>query len=315
MGVTLAPVDGPPAWAAHLAYSRLAEGGPVISPFVRRRRLAIELVRLREEHDYSADKLAKAIGVTRQRISRIENGHVRPDLDELMRILEILRVGERRWTTLMTIAREAQERGWWEKFADEMGSRQALCANLEAGACRISEYQMVLMPGLLQTPEFTATRIRIDKADWSTEFDPARALEARAGRQRVLDRPGGARYEVIIDELAVRRPAAPVEIMAAQLRHLVALSHSKPKHAIRVLPLGVAIPGHAVPKSAFSIYRYPDPDDPVVVAVDTVTSDLVLTEHSHAHHYLQLYENLRDAALSPAASLDLLANAADEMTH
>ena len=34
----------------------------------------------------------------------------------------------------MTVAREAQERGWWEKFSDQMGPRQALCANLEAGA-------------------------------------------------------------------------------------------------------------------------------------------------------------------------------------
>ncbi|HYS37448.1 MAG TPA: helix-turn-helix transcriptional regulator, partial [Pseudonocardiaceae bacterium] len=60
----------------------------MISPYVRRRRLAVELIRLREEHDYSAEKLAKAIGVARQRISRVENGHVRPDLDEIMRILD-----------------------------------------------------------------------------------------------------------------------------------------------------------------------------------------------------------------------------------
>src|SRR6266542_465884 len=97
---------------------------PVISPYVRRRRLAMELVRLREEHDYSADKLAKAIGVARQRLSRVENGHVRPDLDEIMRILDVLNVGEKRWEQIMSIAREAQERGWWEKFADEMGPRQ-----------------------------------------------------------------------------------------------------------------------------------------------------------------------------------------------
>ena len=77
-----------------------------------------------------------------------------------MRILDVLNVGEKRWEQIMTIAREAQERGWWEKFADEMGPRQALYANLEAGARSISEYQMTFLPGLLQIPAFTEARAR-----------------------------------------------------------------------------------------------------------------------------------------------------------
>jgi transcriptional regulator with XRE-family HTH domain len=285
----------------------------VISPYVRRRRLATELIRLREEHDCSADKLAKMIGVARQRISRVENGHVRPDLDEIMRVLDVLNVGEKRWTQIMTIAREAQERGWWEKFADEMGPRQALYANLEAGARGIQEYQMTLLPGLLQVPDFTAARTRTDKADWSAQFDPARALEARAGRQRVLERPGGPTYDVIIDEVAVRRLAAPPDVVANQLRHLVNVGNKQKKITIRVLPLAAQIAGYAVPKSAFFIYRYPDPRDPVVIAVDTVTSDLVLTDAITVNHYLALYERLQDAALDPLQSLSFLATVAQEL--
>jgi transcriptional regulator with XRE-family HTH domain len=238
----------------------------------------MELIRLREEHDYSAERLAKAIGVARQRISRVENGHVRPDLDEVMRILDVLNVGEKRWDQIMTIAREAQERGWWEKFANEMGSRQALYANLEAGASTISEYQMTLLPGLLQIPAFTEARARADRGAYPAHFDPVRALEARSARQRMLERPGGPTYEVIIDELAVRRFAAPPSVVAAQLQHLVKVGRNRRKVTIKVLPLAARIFGHAVPRSAFFTYRYPDPGDPVVVAVDTVTSDLVLTD-------------------------------------
>ncbi len=285
----------------------------MISPFVRRRRLAAELTRLREEHGYSSERLAKAIGVARQRISRVENGHVRPDLDEIMRILAALGVGEKLWAQIMTIAREAQERGWWEKFADEMGPRQALYANLEAGARSICEYQMVFLPGLLQIPEFTAARVRTDRSTYGNGFDPARAVEARAGRQRMLDRPGGPAYEVIIDELAVRRLAAPPHIVGAQLRHLIEVSEHRKKLTIRILPLAATILGHAVPRSAFSAYRYPDSGDPVVVAVDTVTSDLVLTDPVEVGHYVTLYERLRDAALSASGSLDFLAAVVEEL--
>ena len=101
------------------------------------------------------------------------------------------------------------------------GTRQALYANLEAGASAIREYQMVFLPGLLQIPEYTEARARIDRAQSGTAYQPARALEARAGRQRMVERPGGPRYQVIIDELAIRRHAVPPEVVTAQLDHLV----------------------------------------------------------------------------------------------
>ena len=50
-----------------------------------------------------------------------------------------------------------------------------------------------------------------------------------------------------------------------------------------------------------------------MVAIDTVTSDLILTEPDQVTPYDQLYERLRDAALPPADSLDLLTKAATEL--
>lgn len=283
----------------------------MISPLVRRRRLAAELIRLRDEHGYSAARVAKEIGVVRQRISRLENGHVAPDLDEIMRILRLFDVSEPRWQQIMTIAREAQERGWWAKYAEEMGTRQALYANLEAGASEIREYEMVYLPGLLQIPSYTQARVLMDRPDGAT-YSHARALEARAIRQRVLERPAGPHYEVIIDELAIRRFAAPAAVIADQLDHLVHTGHERPSITIRVLPLEAQIRQHDVPRSAFFTYRYPDPRDPVVVAVDTVTDDLVLTKESDVTRYLDLYGKLQDAALPPSDSLDFLAKAAEE---
>lgn len=174
---------------------------------------------------------------------------------------------------------------------------------------------MTLLPGLLQIPAFTEIRARADRGAYPDHFDPARALEARAVRQRVLERAGGPTYEVIIDELAVRRLAAPPDVVRAQMNHLVDIGHHRKKVTIRVLPLAASIAGHAVPRSAFFTYRYPDPGDPVVVAVDTVTSDLVLTEPAEVGYYLDLYRRLHDAALTPADSLDLLAAVAEDLPH
>lgn len=281
----------------------------MISPLVRRRRLADELVRLREEHGYSSARLATEIGVARQRVSRLENGHVAPDMDEMMRILTLYGVDKARWDQLMTIARDAQQRGWWHKHADAMGQRQALYADLEAGACDIAEYQMVFLPGLLQIPSYTEARSRVDRPT-TPGYDAERALEARTMRQQMLHRTGGPQYRVIIDELAIRRHAAEPAIVAAQLDQLVEIGHERDNVTIRVLPLDVRLAAHAVPRSAFFVYRYPDAGDPIVVAVDTVTDDLILTRENDVAQYLDLYRKLEATALPPSDSLDYLAAAA-----
>jgi transcriptional regulator with XRE-family HTH domain len=285
----------------------------MISPYVRRRRLATELIRLREEHGYSTQRLATAVGIPRQRISQLQNGRVRPNDDEIMRILNVLKVGDRRWEQITTIAREAAERGWWEKFRDEMGPSQALYADLEAGARSIAEYQ-TLLPGLLQIPAFTEVRMRVNRGPRPEDFKPTRALEARRIRQRILHRDGGPSYEVIIDELAVRRHAAPPDVVRAQLEHLVQIGRDRKKRiTIRVLPISVTVPGYVVPGSPFFTYQYPDPGDPVVVAVEMARRDLVLTDPAETNGYLDLYRRLQQAALTHDESLDFLATVAKEL--
>lgn len=276
----------------------------MISPYVRRLRLAAELRALRTHAGVTHVQLAKQIGQSRAQISRLENGHV-VDQDDVMKILDALGVDDDRWTQIMTIAREAGERGWWESNRF-MGERQALYANLEAGAQTIREFQMTFIPGLLQTPEFTRARGEAEREAGAPTFNADKAADGRIGRQRMLRRPGGPTYEAIIDELAIRRSSAPPEVLKSQLYHIAATVNGNPRITARVLPVDVVIDGYSVPRSAFSIYTFQDPGDPTVVAVDTVTNDIVLTEGDDVKRYEVLYDRLRAASLSMADSLDLL---------
>lgn len=283
----------------------------MVSTYVRRLRLAAELKALRQRHGMSSERLARAIEVPRATISRLENARTkRPDPNDVMKILACLGATDEEWATVMTIAREASQRGWWDAYTSEMGPRQALYANLEAGAVTIREYHLTLLPGLLQTVEFARARAGIGEADWSAHFDQTRAAEARTSRQRMLHRQEGPRYQVVLDELAVRRPSAPAEVLHDQLLHLAEVADTAPRASVRVLPLHARIEGYTVPWSGFSIYTYPDPRDPVVVAVDTATDGLVLTDPKPVAHYAALYERLSAAALGPAESTDLVKNAA-----
>lgn len=276
----------------------------MISPYVRRLRLAAELRALRTHAGVTHVQLAKQIGQSRAQISRLENGHV-VDQDDVMKILDALGVDDDRWTQIMTIAREAGERGWWESNRF-MGERQALYANLEAGAQSIREFQMTFIPGLLQTSEFTRARGEADRAAGAPSFNADKAADGRIGRQRMLRRPGGPTYEAIIDELAIRRSSAPPEVLKSQLYHIAATVNGNPRITARVLPVEVQIDEYSVPRSAFSIYTFQDPGDPTVVAVDTVTNDIVLTDGDDVKRYEVLYDRLRAASLSMPDSLDML---------
>jgi transcriptional regulator with XRE-family HTH domain len=276
----------------------------MISPYVRRLRLAAELRALRTRAGVTHVELAKMIGQSRAQISRLENGHV-VDQDDVMKILDALGVDDERWTAIMKIAREAGERGWWESNRF-MGERQSQYANLEAGAESIREFQMTFIPGLLQTEDFTRARGQADQLAGVVHIHPEKAASGRLGRQRMLRRPGGPTYQVILDELAVRRPSAPPEVLKAQLFHIAATANGSDKITVRVLPVGVMIEGFSLPRSAFSIYTFPDPGDPTVVAVDTVTDDIMLTDGDAVKRYEELYERLDRAALPQVESLEFL---------
>ncbi len=284
----------------------------MISPYVRRLRLGAEVRALRAEAGLTADQLGKRIGRSRADISRLENGHV-VDQADVISILDVLGVDGDRWTQVVTVAREAGEKGWWESNKT-MGDRQSLYANLEAGAASIREYQQTFIPGLLQTPEFVRARTAADATLEPMAGTAEGVLAGRAGRQRMLRRPGGPTYEVIVDEVAVYRLTAPPEVVKKQLYHLATTVNGDPKATLRMLPVRAMVEDFTVPRCTFSIYTYPDPGDPDVVAIDTVTSDLILTEPDQVAPYEKLYERLRDAALPPAGSLDMLTKAAAELS-
>lgn len=282
----------------------------MISPYVRRLRLARELTALRKAANLTIEELAKLIGESRSKVQRLEGGTVRPKEADVLKILDALQVSDEKWTQIYEIAREAAERGWWAPTAAQMGERQALFANLEAGAATIREYQCPYVPGLLQTEEYARALTQYDDLTWvkSALIEPEAMVRGRINRQRMLRRANGPTYEVVIDELVIRRPTVPAPVLASQLRRL-----AKPEERVRVyvLPTCTEIEAFSVPRSAFSIYTYPDPGDGTVVMVDSVTTDLVLTDREHVQRYELLYERLRKAALSADDSARLLTEAAD----
>ena len=247
------------------------------------------------------------------KISRIENGHNRPNLVEIMKILDHLGVTGEKYQQLVQIAREGAERGWWDEYGDAMGRRQRMYADIESDAKTIREYNQFTIPGLLQTPDFIRCMIELAKAEGKINFHPEHMLNARLHRQSHVLGPKGPRYEVIIDEVVIRRPSVPPQVMSDQLQSLIEKALKHPRVTIHILPVQVDFAPRQLPKSAFSLYTFPDPDDPPIAVDDTMISDVVHIDQREVMRYTQGYEHLLQVSLSGAATISLLTEAAEDL--
>ncbi|MFI0355803.1 Scr1 family TA system antitoxin-like transcriptional regulator [Actinomadura sp. 9N407] len=285
------------------------------SPFLRRRRLATELRTLREEKGIKAEDLSQQILRSRMTVSKLENGRCRPDVADVVKILEILGVTGDKWQELFNLTCQAAERGWWDKYGDAMGPRQRMYADLESAAESICGYNQFGVPGILQTPDFSLALVELDKADGPLTYRPDRMLEARQRRRQAAFGPGGPTYELILDEFVVRRLAVPPGVMSEQLVHLVQAATAEPRLSIHVLPVNARVEGGFLARSTFAIYTFTDPRDPPVAIADTMHTDIVHTTAREVARYVELYRRLREASLSPVSSLTLLEEAANELSE
>jgi transcriptional regulator with XRE-family HTH domain len=267
------------------------------SPSLRRRRLAAELRKLREQSGLSATDAARRLGWQASRISRIEtrqSGIAAPDLRKLLNAYEVEDEGYRAY--LAELARRVNERGWWQKYAGLIGSEYADLIGLEAEARTIRTYEQELVPGLLQTAEYARAVIRASRpTDTTEEID--RRVEVRMERQEILTRaaPPPPRVNVVLSEGALRRPVGGYDVMRQQLEYLIR-PRDRANVTTQVLPFDAGV--HPSMVGPFMMITFPDADDLGVVNVENATGTLFLEEPGELRVYEELWNTLQASALS-----------------
>ncbi|BCJ61280.1 helix-turn-helix domain-containing protein [Micromonospora endophytica] len=279
------------------------------SPVIRRARLGAELRQLRRREALTLEQVCDRLGwASTSKLSRIELGQSRPDLADVLDLLDIYQVPPPQRDALIIIARDAAiSRGWWKSLG-EMGERQRTYAELEAGAADIVEYQPVLVPGLLQTPAYARLRIAAG-ALIDPKVDVEADLRARTARHAVLRRIEPPHYTALISGAACEPGGDPTDVWREQLRHLLDLAEL-PHVTIRLLP-SVAGP-QPMPLTPFSCYSFPDPADPRTVMLEALTTDVRLSTAADVERYQRMTDGLLEAALPEEETARLLTRRLEE---
>ncbi len=278
-------------------------------PTVRRRRLGTELRKLRESSGYKLEEVAGQLGVAPSTLSRIETGKAPTKSAYLNQMLEMYGVSEPgQRQVLVDMAREGHRKGWWAAYDDVLPSGFDIYVGLEAETAAVRGYEISVVHGLLQTPDYArAVLCEIFPRHTAAQID--RLVDLRMERQRRLDDDPPLELWAILDEAVIRRPVGGRAVMHAQLERLLDMGR-RPGLTIQVLPFDCgAHAGHGGP---FSILEFPNRADSEVAYVESVAGIIYLEKDREVRMRTDAFDRLRAAALAPAASCDLIAQAAQD---
>jgi transcriptional regulator with XRE-family HTH domain len=271
------------------------------APTGRRRRLGAELRRLREEAGLTIDRVAEVLECSPSKVSRIETGQVSATPRDVRDMLGLYRVDDERLEAMVQVAREARQRGWWQKFVDVPDGVPAY-VGLEAAATSIDVYMSLIVPALLQTPDYARAVIAAVRPDLpASELD--RRVELRLRRQELLDQERPPVLRVLLDDALLRRPVGGPGVMAAQRRRLLA---DADRPAVTIQVLEVAAGAHAGMDGPFTIFGFQAPAERDVVALDSAADALYLEGPEDVARYRRVFELLLPAALSPGDSAAII---------
>jgi transcriptional regulator with XRE-family HTH domain len=267
------------------------------SPTVRRRELGFLLRSLRAAMGLTTEQVAERIGVSRSKISRLENGRRGTSKDDITRLCDLYQVDEEGRSRLTELATEGKQRTSWplsQQYFDYFG--------LEAEAESISDYGLAIMPGLLQTPDYARAIVGVGGPTLTPTIIEER-VQARIARQRLLTSRRAPRFEAVLDESVLHRVVGSPAVMLAQLRRLLELSQL-PNVAIRVVPYEASVVPAGVNK--FIILRFALPDISDIVFIEELTGHRYLEDPSDIETYNTTFRILRSLSADPAASMAMI---------
>jgi transcriptional regulator with XRE-family HTH domain len=279
-------------------------------PTVRRRRLGTELRKLRESNNYKLEEVAAALGVAPSTLSRIETGKAPTKSAYLTQMLDMYGVFDHaQRQVLIDMAREGHRKGWWAAYDDVLPSGLDIYVGLEAEASGLRSYEISVVHGLLQTQDYARTILRETSPRLTTE-QVDRLVDLRIERQKRVNEVPPLDLWVILDEAVIRRTVGGAAVMRSQLAHLLAMA-DRPGITVQVLPF--ASGAHAGHDGPFAIIEFQERTDSEVAYVETVAGPLYLEKDREVRLRAEAFDRLRAAALSPPASVELIARAATEL--
>ncbi|MGW3119604.1 helix-turn-helix domain-containing protein [Streptomyces sp. NPDC001107] len=259
--------------------------------------LGAELRHAREQAGLSQEELGLRLFVSGSFIGQLEAGTRRMQPEYARMLDEVLGTGGFFARNCKAAAKSKYE----EHFAE--------AAEAESQATAIRQYAPLLIPGLLQTPEY-ARAVNRAYDPTTPEETVEEWTEGRMERACLLDHPTKPVLWVVLDEAALRRVMGGREVMAEALRHVSGLARRR-RVIVQVLPFSAG--AHAAVQGALKLMEFEDA--PPLVYFEGVRIGRLEDDPATVTQLRFTFDLLVASALSQEKSLALIEALAQDYAH
>ncbi|MFD0856692.1 helix-turn-helix domain-containing protein [Actinomadura adrarensis] len=246
----------------------------------------------RLQRKLTGDLLGEIIGCSKSTVSRLETGALK--LDETQ-----ARALDRAWDTggiftfLVWYATLGHDPNWLRQYLD-----------LERRASIIKTWQVDLVPGLLQTPDYARAGLVSGGVK-----DLEGTLEKRLTRQAILDWEDAPMLWFLLSQTLLELPCGGRPVMKAQLAHILELSH-RSNVSVRVVPKSVG--HHPGLDGAFMLLTLAEPHMEVAY-VEAPGGGRLASATADVASYALRYDQIGHHALPEGLSRDLIKEIMEDM--
>lgn len=227
--------------------------------------------------------LAKRLGYSDGWLSNVETGQLRPRREHVTAIEQALSLPPGVLMDVYDLLEGESLPVWMRDWLGEERRSSALRA-----------FELTIVPGLLQTPDYARSVLDGDEA----------AVTTRLERQAILKNEKPPTLRCVLDETVLTRGFGGAKVMREQLEHLV--NSVSAQVAVQIVPCGVR---HAGLPGAFTIATVDGSD---VAYVETAVRGLVTSNRDDIARLIDVWESIRTCTLSQRESIELIKRTAEE---
>lgn len=232
-------------------------------------------------------------------MSRIESGRTAFTVRDIAHLLALYGVQDDVRAELLGVTAVDTGEGAWIVRAGGYPRRQGSVGSLEVVTRRLRHFQIITVPGLLQTREYAH-----DITAAVGVPDPDAAAEARMRRQAVVRGEGGPQYDVVLDARALLLRPGSLDALRGQVLALAESGEVQERLDLRIIPLGAR--STVIATVGFIIFDFIAQESPSVAFVEAPAGDVYFSAEEDVAHYSGLFERLQGVALSPEKSVEYL---------
>jgi Domain of unknown function (DUF5753) len=253
------------------------------------------------------------VKLSRDKLWRLEKARQAAKPDDLIELLRFYGCEDAQRDALLNLAKEGSKRGWWMAYRDVLTTDYADLISLEQEASKISIYDPLFIPGLLQTAAYAEAVIegtRLEEAGAPVESK----VEVRMNRQAVLTKKTDApQVWVVIHEAALGlQIGEDGSVMREQLQRLLDRARL-PNVNIQVLPTASA--PHPGLNGSFKILGFPEKNDLDVVHTETLLNSVYIEEPKEVELYGAAFQKITASAMPVDASLRYITQQRDKISE